>query len=115
MTINIYFEEIMKFLMLTPLLFLLGACATNKDPNQVVAVKAGDEYYQVDNAAARSLEGKTEDRVVCTRRSVVGSNKKQKVCTTQAEIDRDREAARDVMRKNEQIRVGREAAEKRGN
>jgi len=86
----------MKILILVVLCLVISACS-NKSPNDVVAVKSGDDYYQVDEAAARSLEGKTDDHVMCTRRSVVGSNRKQKVCTTSAELNKDREDARDLI------------------
>ena len=105
----------MKLTILLLSILALAACANKKQPDDVVAVKVGDEYYQVDQAAARSLEDKTEDRVMCTRRSVVGSNRKQNVCTTVTEMERERSEARRVIDKNNQIRNGRLAAEKQGN
>ena len=94
----------MKLIVIALFLFALNACS-NKNPNDVVAVKAGDEYYQVDKSAAKSLEGKTEDRVICKRRVVTGSNRKQKICTTQSQIDRDRADAERTMRESEKLRT----------
>lgn len=106
---------IMRIICLMLLSFLISACANQNKPNDVVAVKAGDEYYQVDAAAARALEKESDERVMCTRRSVVGSNRKQKVCTTQSEIDKDRDDARNIMDKARNIKASKLAAERRGN
>lgn len=94
----------MKLISIIIFSLVISACAT-KSPNDVVAVKAGDEYYQVDTAAAKALEGDNEERVMCTRRSVVGTNKKKKICTTQTEIDRERDNARDIMQEVNKIKA----------
>ena len=94
----------MKLILIMIFSIMISACAT-KSPNDVVAVKAGDEYYQVDQSAARALEGDSEERVMCTRRSVVGSNKKKKVCTTQSEIDKERNNARDIIQEANKIKA----------
>jgi len=104
----------MKFLVLAIAFFTLTACS-NKNPNDVVAVKAGDEYYQVDQSASRSLEGKTDDRVICKRRVVTGSNRKEKVCTTQAQIDRDRADADRIMRESEKVKTRTLIQSRKGN
>lgn len=103
----------MKIVSITILVLVIAACS-NKNPNDIVAVKAGDEYYQVDAAAAKSLEGKTEERVICKRRVVTGSNRKQKICTTQSQIDSDRRDAERVIRDNDKIRTRKLVDEKKG-
>jgi len=103
----------MKIINIILLSVLITACS-NKSPNDVVAVKAGDDYYRVDASAARALEGDTDDHVMCTRRSVVGSNRKQKVCTTRSEIESNQQDARDIMEQHQSIKAKRLAASKGG-
>ncbi len=93
----------MKTIPIVLLAFLLSACTSPTKPDDVVAVKVGDDYYQVDSSAARSLEGKTEDRVMCTRRAVVGSNKKVKTCTTASELETEQDEARRVIDRHRTI------------
>ncbi|KAA3650967.1 MAG: hypothetical protein DWP95_00865 [Proteobacteria bacterium] len=104
----------MKTLIIGLAVLLMTACS-NKKPDDVVAVKVGDEYYQVDDSASRSLEGKTEDKVVCKRRIVTGSHRKEKICTTQAQLDRERAAAEKVMDENRSFENRKIIQEHRGN
>ena len=40
-----------------------------------------------------------ESQIICTREKVTGSNRKQKVCRTKAQIERERQAAKELVRR----------------
>lgn len=87
-------------IMLLPILFLV-ACSNN--PNKVVAVKVGEEYYATDQAASQALNDDNEEQVICERRTKTGSHRVQRVCTTVSQKEKDREDARRIMEQNRSI------------
>ena len=40
-----------------------------------------------------------ESQIICTREKITGSNRKQKVCRTKAQIERERQAAKELVRR----------------
>ena len=40
-----------------------------------------------------------ESQIICTREKITGSNRKQKVCRTKAQIERERQAAKELIRR----------------
>lgn len=78
----------MKKLFIIVMFFGLVACGSN--PHKVVAVKVGDEYYKPDNSAAMAIDNKTNERIVCEKRIVTGSHRKQKTCSTVAQKKEER-------------------------
>lgn len=85
----------MKHTLILIILFLLAACGSN--PNKVMAVKVGDELYKPDPAAAMALDTGTKENIICERRIVTGSNRKQKVCTTETQKETERRDAERYM------------------
>ena len=60
----------------------------------------------VSSAPSPIAEGETlatteslESQIICTREKVTGSNRKQKVCRTKAQIERERQAAKELVRR----------------
>lgn len=95
----------MKKLILLVLSMGLVACGSN--PQKVAAVKVGDEYYKPDNSAAMAIDNKTGERIVCERRIVTGSNRKQKSCTTESQKKQERRAAQETINSNESLTTRR--------
>ncbi|MCX7552337.1 hypothetical protein OS175_00475 [Marinicella sp. S1101] len=102
----------MKSILLIIVVVALAACGSN--PNKVAAVKVGDELYKPDNSAAMALDNDTKEKIVCERRIVTGSHRKQKVCTTVGQKERDREAAQQTIESNATLIQLRLAEEKGG-
>lgn len=89
----------MKKLSILFVFVLLVACGSN--PNKVAAIKVGDELYKPDSAAAQSIDTGNKDEIVCTRRIVTGSHRREKVCTTRTEMERERIAAQERITNND--------------
>lgn len=89
----------MKKTFLLIAVFSLAACASSKD--RVVAVKVGDEYYKPEPEAAMAIDTGADKKVVCKRRIVTGSHRKQKTCKTQEQMDRERRDAQENITKNQ--------------
>jgi hypothetical protein len=106
-----YGGNVKKLIFISTTLFLT-ACGSN--PNKVVAVKAGDDYYKPDKAAAMALDQDSNERIICKSRAVTGSHRKVKTCTTRAEMERDREDARKVMDENHSLNSRKLAGSKSG-
>ena len=85
----------MKTILLILFLALLAACGPR--PHKVVVVKAGDDYYKPDRAAAMALDTGTDEKIVCERRIKTGSHRKQRVCTTVSQKQRERRAAEETI------------------
>ncbi len=81
----------MKKLLL--LVMTMGLVACGSSPHKVAAVKVGDEYYKPDNSAAMAIDNNTDEKIVCEKRIVTGSHRKQKSCTTVARKKEERRAA----------------------
>ncbi|TDR23214.1 hypothetical protein [Marinicella litoralis] len=86
----------MKTLLLIILFFGLSACGSNTK-DRVAAVKVGDELYKPDRSAAMAIDTGSKERLVCERRIVTGSHRKEKVCSTVAERERERKAAQETI------------------
>ncbi len=93
------------------LFVFLAACGSN--PNKVMAVKVGDELYKPDQSAAMALDTGSKERIVCERRIVTGSHRKQKTCTTVAEKERERRAAQETITKNDTM-ISRKLVQSKG-
>ena len=48
---------------------------------------------------AQVAENDLESQLICKREKVTGSNRKQKVCRTKAQIERERQAAKEIIRR----------------
>ena len=82
--------------------FLISACTAN--PNKVVAVKVGDEYFAADKSAAVALSDKnSKEEVVCRKVTKTGSRMSNRVCSTKKEIEANR--AEDKRRVSENIQL----------
>lgn len=84
-------EDNMKKILILVIAMGLAACGSN--PHKVAAVKVGDEYYKPDNSAAMAIDNNTNEKIVCEKRIVTGSHRKQKTCTTVARKKEERRAA----------------------
>ncbi|WP_223789703.1 hypothetical protein [Marinicella meishanensis] len=103
----------MKKILILFAFVLLVACGSN--PNKVAAIKVGDELYKPDNAAAMAIDTGNKDEIVCKRRIVTGSHRKQKACTTRTEMERERVAAQERITNNDTMNVRKDTASKGGN
>jgi hypothetical protein len=85
-----------RSLLLSSLLLLASACATSSASN------GGAPLQSQSRAASAPADKPTataqDDKLICQTERPVGSNIPKRVCRTQAEIDREREAAQDKMR-----------------
>lgn len=88
----------MKKILILVIAMGLAACGSN--PHKVAAVKVGDEYYKPDNSAAMALDNKTDEKLVCERRIVTGSHRKQKTCSTVAQKKEERRAAQERLERD---------------
>ena len=77
---------LVKSVLLILMFFSLTACVSSS-PSPVAV---GEPL-----ATAESLES----QIICTREKVTGSNRKQKVCRTKAQIERERQAAKEIIRR----------------
>ena len=77
---------IAKNVLLTLMFFPLTACVSSA-PSPIAEEKP--------LANADGLEA----QIICTREKVTGSNRKQKVCRTKAQIERERQAAKELVRR----------------
>ena len=48
---------------------------------------------------AKVVENDLESQLICKREKITGSNRKQKVCRTKAQIERERQAAKEIIRR----------------
>ena len=78
----------------------LMACGSNTK-DRVVAVKVGDDYYKPEPSAAMALDTGFKEKIVCQKRIVTGSHRKQRTCVTQAQLDRERKAAQENIANNQ--------------
>ena len=78
----------------------LMACGSNTK-DRVVAVKVGDDYYKPEPSAAMALDTGSKEKIVCQKRIVTGSHRKQRTCVTQAQLDRERKAAQENIANNQ--------------
>lgn len=85
----------------------LMACGSNTK-DRVVAVKIGDDYYKPESSAAMALDTKSDERIVCKKRIVTGSHRKERTCVTQAQLDSERKAAQENMTNNQMLLQRRE-------
>ncbi len=79
----------------------LGLAACGSSPDRVAAVKVGDEYYKPESSAAMAIDTGSKEKIVCQKRIVTGSHRKQKTCVTQAQMDRERKAAQENISNNQ--------------
>ena len=80
-------EKLLAKSVLLTLMFLSLTACVSSSPSPVVE---GEPV-----ASAESLES----QIICTREKVTGSNRKQKVCRTKAQIERERQAAKELVRR----------------
>ena len=67
--------------------FSLSACVSSNSS------QSAGETQGVEN----DLE--SQPQLICKREKVTGSNRKQKVCRTKAQIERERQAAKEIIRR----------------
>ena len=77
---------IAKSVLLTLMFFSLTACVSSA-PSPIAEEKP------------LANEDGLESQIICTREKVTGSNRKQKVCRTKAQIERERQAAKELVRR----------------
>ena len=75
-----------KNVLLTLMFFSLTACVSSAPS----PISEGETL-----ATAEGLDS----QIICTREKVTGSNRKQKVCRTKAQIERERQAAKEIIRR----------------
>lgn len=102
----------MKLFTLIIILLTLVACGSNTK-DRVVAVKVGDDLYKPDSSAAMAIDTGSNERIVCEKRIVTGSHRKERTCSTVAEKARLRRSAEEHIRKNTDVIV-REAVPPQG-
>lgn len=81
----------MRLLLIFTITMLLGSCAGDQSK-----VSDGDNEELV---TAHNQSADPEDKVICRREKVIGSNLTTKVCRTVKEMARERELAKDNMRR----------------
>ena len=91
----------MKLLLTVVMFAFLAACGSQNTKDRVVAVKVGDEYYKPEASAAMSIDTGSKEKLVCKKRIVTGSHRKEKTCVTQAQMDRERKAAQENISNNQ--------------
>ena len=76
---------------LTILLITFFFVACSQKPNNVVAVKIGDEHYATDRYAAEALaNNNSKDKVICKNIMKTGSRMKTRVCSTKSQMELER-------------------------
>ena len=88
MTFKAFLGEklVAKNVLLTLMFFSLTACVSSA-PSPIAEEKP-----------LANADG-IESQIICTREKVTGSNRKQKVCRTKAQIERERQAAKELIRR----------------
>ena len=82
------------------IIIFLGLLACGSNPNRVAAVKVGDELYKPDASAAMAIDTGSNERIVCEKRIVTGSHRKQKSCSTLQQKQKERRAAQETVESN---------------
>jgi hypothetical protein len=77
-------------------LALLACGANTKD--RVVAVKVGDKLYKPDTSAAMAIDTGSNEKIVCEKRIVTGSHRKERSCSTVNQKAKERKAAEETIR-----------------
>ena len=86
----------MKIFTLIILFLGLVACGSNSK-DRVVAVKVGDKLYKPDSSAAMAIDTGSKERIVCEKRIVTGSHRKERTCSTAAQKEKERRAAQETI------------------
>ncbi len=86
----------MKTILLIIILFGVSACASNTK-DRVVAVKVGDKLYKPDASAAMAIDTGSNERIVCEKRIVTGSHRKERTCSTVTQKAKERKAAQETI------------------
>lgn len=89
----------MKKIIIVTISFILTACGSSS--HKVAAVKIGDEYYKPEPSAAMAIDTGSNEKIVCKKRIVTGSHRKQKTCLTQTQLDAERKAAQENISNNQ--------------
>lgn len=79
----------------------IGLAACGSSPHRVAAVKVGDEIYKPEPSAAMAIDTGSNEKIVCSKRIVTGSHRKEKSCVTQKQLDRERKAAQENISNNQ--------------
>ena len=90
----------MKLTIVIILFCSLIACGSNSK-DRVVAVKVGDEYYKPEPSAAMAIDTGSNEKIICKKRIVTGSHRKERTCVTQAQRERERKAAQENIANNQ--------------
>jgi hypothetical protein len=87
---------------ITLIILFLGliACGSNTK-DRVVAVKVGDKLYKPDPSAAMAIDTGSKERIVCEKRIVTGSHRKERTCSTVAQKEKERRAAEENIQSND--------------
>lgn len=83
------------------ILSFIGLAACGSNPHRVAAVKVGDEYYKPEASAAMAIDTGSDEKIICKKRIVTGSHRKEKTCVTQKQMDRERRAAQENVTNNQ--------------
>jgi hypothetical protein len=79
------------------LLLLASACATSSTSSGGAALQSQSRAASAPAAVAKPT-AQDDSKLICEVERPVGSNIPKRVCRTQAQIDREREAAQEKMR-----------------
>jgi hypothetical protein len=85
-----------RSLLLSSLFLLASACATSSGSNGGAALQS--QSRAASEPAEKPTATAQEDKLICQTERPVGSNIPKRVCRTQAQIDREREAAQEKIR-----------------
>ena len=94
-------------LVLSSLFLLASACATSSSSSGGAPLQSQSRAASAPAAAASKPTASDDDKLICEYERPVGSNIPRKVCRTQAQIDREREAAQEKMRELSRTTNGR--------
>jgi hypothetical protein len=83
--------------LLASVLLLASACATSSSAGGSAPLETQSRAASAP-AAADTKTASQDDKLICEVERPVGSNIPKRVCRTQAQIDREREAAQEKMR-----------------
>ena len=89
----------MRSIVLLYLILCLTACGSS--PHKVAAVKIGDEYFKPEPSAAMAIDTGSNEILVCKKRVITGSHRKERTCVTQKQINDERKTAQESLMNNQ--------------
>lgn len=94
-------------LVLSSYFLLTFACATSSTTGAAAPTQSQSRAASAPAAAASKPTASDDDKLICEMERPVGSNIPKRVCRTQAQIDRERDAAQEKIRELSRTTNGR--------